>query len=60
MRVIGQSKPKGAVKAKGTQCLRGDPVKRRNPGTLHRPRFVQSSKSLHVGTRKMVNYAWPG
>ena len=27
---------------------------------LQRPRFVQSSKSLHVGTRKMVNYAWPG
>ena len=60
MRVIGPTKPKGVVKAKGTQCLRGDPVKRRNPGALHRPRFVQSSKSLHVGTRKMVNYAWPG
>ena len=60
MRVIGPTKPKGVVKAKGTQCLRGDPVTRRNPGTLHRPRFVQSSKSIHVGTRKMVNYAWPG
>ncbi len=29
-------------------------------GALHRPRFVQSSKSAPVGTRKMVNYAWPG
>ena len=26
MRVIGLSKPKGAVKAKDTRCLRGDPL----------------------------------
>ena len=26
MRVIGFPKPKGAVKAKGTCCLRGDPL----------------------------------
>ena len=61
MRVIGFPKPKGAVKAKGTLCLRGDPsFFGRNPGASRRPRFVRSSKSIHVGTRKMVNYAWPG
>ena len=60
MRAIGRTKPKGVVKAKGTQCLRDDPFRGRSPGALHRPRIVQSSKSIHVGTRKMVNYAWPG
>ena len=60
MRVIGLTKPKGVVKAKGTCCLRGDLCIERNPGASHRPRIVRSSKSIHVGTRKMVNYAWPG
>ena len=59
MRVIGLTKPKGVVKAKGT-CALGVILYGRNPGALHRPRIVQSSKSIHVGTRKMVNYAWPG
>ena len=27
MRVIGLTKPKGVVKAKDTQCLRGDPAR---------------------------------
>ena len=60
MQVIGFPKPKGAVKAKGTCCLRGDLLLGRNPGASRRPRIVRSSKSIHVGTRKMVNYAWPG
>ena len=60
MRVIGLTKPSGAVKAKAAQQLRDDPLAGRNPGASHRPRFVRSSKSIHVGTRKMVNYAWPG
>ena len=59
MRVIGLTKPKGAVKAKGT-CASGVILYGRNPGASRRPRFVRSSKSIHVGTRKMVNYAWPG
>ena len=61
MRVIGLTKPKGAVKAKAARRLRNDPALRgRSSGASHRPRFVRSSKSIHVGTRKMVNYAWPG
>ena len=59
MRVIGLTKPKGAVKAKGA-CVLGTISRERSPGASHRPRFVGSSKSTHVGTRKMVNYAWPG
>ena len=60
MRVIGLPKPKGAVKAKGT-CVSGViPLVGRNPGASRRLCFVRSSKSTHVGTRKMVNYAWPG
>ena len=59
MRVIGLTKPKGVVKAKAAQQLRGDPSGR-SPGASRRPRIVRSSKSIHVGTRKMVNYAWPG
>ena len=39
MRVIGLTKPKGEVKAKGTWCLRDDPVwaqSRRFASTSHR------------------------
>ena len=55
VRVIGCTKLKGAVKANlGMIC------NRRNPGASIRPRSVWSSRSTHVGTRKMVNYAWPG
>jgi hypothetical protein len=62
VRVIGFSKPSGAVKAKAA-CSRGTMVPfigARSPGASRRPRFVRSSKSTRVGTRKMVNYAWPG
>jgi hypothetical protein len=59
VRVIGCSKLKGAVKAKGT-CTLGMIPHGRNPGASHRPRILRSSKSITVGTRKMVNYAWPG
>ncbi len=59
MRVIEFSKLKGAVKAKGIYVL-GAILYRRNPDASLRPCFVRSSKSIHVGTRKMVNYAWPG
>ena len=33
---------------------------RRTPVTSNQPRFVGSTQSINVGTRKMVNYAWPG
>ena len=39
MRAIGRTKPKGAVKAKGTWCPRGDPLlaqPRRFASTSHR------------------------
>ena len=58
---LGATKPKGGVKAKAAPAvLRWDP--RANPGAHHRPvwnfpREVRRSKSVHVGTRKMVNYA---
>ena len=32
----------------------------RSPGASLRPCLVRSSQSARVGTRKMVNYAWPG
>ena len=59
MQVIGFAKPKGAVKAKAA-CGLGTIPRGRSPGASRRPRIVRSSKSMHVGTRKMVNYAWPG
>ena len=33
---------------------------RRSPATFNQPRIVGSTQSINVGTRKMVNYAWPG
>ena len=59
-RVIESTKLMGAVKAKGSPSPRGDPLTGRSPVASHRPRFVRSRESAHVGTRKMVNYAWPG
>ena len=56
-RVTGFTKPTGVVKAKASAEGRSF---WRSPGASLRPRFVRSSKSVHVGTRKMVNYAWPG
>ena len=59
MRAIELTKLKGVVKAKSSLLLEGGSV-RRTPATSHRPRFVGSTQSIIVGTRKMVNYAWPG
>ena len=54
MQVIGCSKPKGEVKANLGRSFG------RNPGDYYLLCPVVISKSIHVGTRKMVNYAWPG
>ena len=58
VRVIGFTKPKGAVKAK-VFGLRHDPLwaQCRHFSSTS---FLRSSKSTFVATRKMVNYAWPG
>ena len=54
MQAIGLTKPRGAVKAKSSLSAR------RSPATSNQPRIVGSTQSINVGTRKMVNYAWPG
>ena len=59
MRAIELTKLKGVVKAKSSLLLEGGSV-RRTPATSHWPRFMGSTQSINVGTRKMVNYAWPG
>ena len=56
----GFTKPKGAMKVKA--CLRRAEVGSLPPGRAHyRPvssaTSVRRSESVHVGTRKMVNYA---
>ena len=57
---LGSTKPRGAVKVKARHrvSLGGIPPPW---GAHHRPvsssRQVRRSKSIHVGTRKMVNYA---
>ena len=60
MRESMGSKPQRRSESKGCLQPRDDPLLGRSPGALPRPRTVQSSKSAHGGTRKMVNYAWPG
>ena len=66
MRVIGRTKPKGEMKVKGPTEARGLihplPLRGRTAQArdLHAPSWAASTKSGHVGTRKMVNYAWPG
>ena len=57
----GSTKPKGAMKVKATVGQpRWDPFSSAG-GAHHRPVSIASSmrrsKSAHVGTRKMVNYA---
>ena len=57
----GSTKPKGAMKVKASVGLpRWDPWAL-GLGAHHRPVSIASStrrsKSVHVGTRKMVNYA---
>ena len=60
MRVIGRTKPKGAMRVKARFCwLRADPFGAQ-ARDLHAPSRAVSTKSIPVGTRKMVNYAWPG
>jgi hypothetical protein len=59
MRAIGLTKPSGAVKAKSCLQLEGRRANR-SPAISNQPRFVGNTQSIDVGTRKMVNYAWPG
>ena len=60
MRVIGRTKPRGAMRVKaGYRGLRADPFGE-HAWDLHAPSRAVSTLSIHVGTRKMVNYAWPG
>ena len=59
MQAIELTKLKGVVKAKSSLLLEGGSV-RRTPVNSNRPRFVGITQSINVGTRKMVNYAWPG
>ena len=60
MRATGLTKPNGAVKAKSSLSARGTIPRGRSPATSNQPRIVGSTQSINVGTRKMVNYAWPG
>ena len=60
VQAVGLAKPEGAVKAKGGLSPRGTILYGRSPATSDRPCIVGSRKSTDVGTRKMVNYAWPG
>jgi hypothetical protein len=66
---LGPTTPKGVLNEKaGLRAGRGKMGCRsrrpRIPGasrpTAARRRKVRRTKSAHVGTRKMVNYAWPG
>ena len=59
MRAIGLTKPSGAVKAKSCLQLEGRRANR-SPAISNQPRIVGNTQSIDVGTRKMVNYAWPG
>ena len=59
MRAIGLTKPSGAVKAKSSLLLEGR-CANRSPAISNQPRIVGNTQSIDVGTRKMVNYAWPG
>ena len=53
--------PKGAVKARAAQATQVGSLGLFWPGAHHRPvpsaSAVGRSKSVHAGTRKMVNYA---
>lgn len=51
-------KPAGAMKVKvGSRRPRWDPSNGRTTGPSLSLRKMRRSKSIHVGTRKMVNYA---
>ena len=63
MQVIGSTKPKGEVKAKDASCVLGVIwvlTRPAQPRRLASNLLVRSSQSTRAGTRKMVNYAWPG
>jgi hypothetical protein len=57
---LGATKPKGAVKVKAGSVGRGG-IRGVRAAAHHRPvaasAYARRSKSVHVGTRKMVNYA---
>ena len=60
---LGSTKPKGEMKVKVTaRWLRCDPDAFWSGATLsgHNYFVMWPRKSVHVGTRKMVNYAWAG
>lgn len=64
-RVIGTPNPKGAMKVKvGRRADRGRmgrvATRPRTPGASRSHREERRTQSVHVGTRKMVNYAWSG
>ena len=57
----GLTKPKGAMKVKARLSVSSGGIPAPTGGAHHRPvssaTSVRRSKSVHVGTRKMVNYA---
>ncbi len=57
---LGSTKPTGAVKVKAGSVGRGG-IRGLVAAAHHRPvaasAYARRSKSVHVGTRKMVNYA---
>ncbi len=64
---LGSTKPKGAMKVKGRlarprvgSLVFSEVVESAPPARLVRTLSVRRSKSVHVGTRKMVNYARAG
>lgn len=62
---LGLAKPKGAMKVKvGLGADRGRmgrvAMRPRTPGASRSHCEKRRTKSVHVGTRKMVNYAWSG
>ena len=60
----GATKPRGAMKVKAGPIRPRWDAARFGARSHHRPvstaASVRRSKSVHVGTRKMVNYAWIG
>ena len=59
MRAIGLTKPRGAVKAKSSLSARGT-IRKAQSRDFQSTSHCWSTQSINVGTRKMVNYAWPG
>lgn len=60
-----RTKPKGAMKVKIVHSVDRGRMARvttrvRTPGASRAHRELRRTQSVHVGTRKMVNYAWSG